>query len=462
MNYLSISRRKGRNVNSFLAFLLFVCLSVLPAVAQQDKNITLDVKNETVENVLKTLGQQAGLKFFYDQELVSSSPRVTIQVKNVSLQSILNQISSQTQLSFNRDNNTITVGKKQTDNATQTTASPNTLTVKGMVVDANGLSVIGANVVVKGTTNGVITDFDGNYTLKNVPADAVVSISYIGYQPLEFKAGSKELAKVVLKEDSEQLDEVVVVGYGTVKKRDLTGSVASVGADDISAVPSTTAVEALQGRASGVIVSNTNWSPGSSPSILIRGKRSINASNDPLFVVDGIPITGGIGEISPSDIESMEVLKDASATAIYGSRGANGVIIITTKSGKEGKTTIDYNGYVGIQTIQNKLDMMNGAEYAEYTREAYRNSTGSNKYLSDVPNKEQDMLLPMFAQDSYVLESVMMAYDENGNYDPSKIRSFNWFDEVTRTGIITDHQINIRGGGSKTNFMASATYNKIT
>lgn len=166
MNYLSISRRKGRNVNSFLAFLLFVCLSVLPAVAQPDKNITLDVKNETVENVLKTLGQQAGLKFFYDQEVVSSSPRVTIQVKNVSLQSVLNQISSQTQLSFNRDNNTITVGKKQTDNATQTTASSNTLTVKGMVVDANGLSVIGANVVVKGTTNGVITDFDGNYTLK--------------------------------------------------------------------------------------------------------------------------------------------------------------------------------------------------------------------------------------------------------------------------------------------------------
>ena len=341
MNYLSISRRKGRNVNSFLAFLLFVCLSVLPAVAQQDKNITLDVKNETVENVLKTLGQQTGLKFFYDQDLVSSSPRVTIQVKNATLQSVLNEISSQTQLNFNRDNNTITVGKKQIGNAAQTMVSSNTLTVKGMVVDANGLSVIGANVVVKGTTNGVITDIDGNYMLKDVPADAVVSISYIGYQPLEFKAGSKELAKVVLKEDSEQLDEVVVVGYGTVKKRDLTGSVASVGADDISAVPSTTAVEALQGRASGVIVSNTNWSPGSSPSILIRGKRSINASNDPLFVVDGIPITGGIGEISPSDIESMEVLKDASATAIYGSRGANGVIIITTKSGKEGKTTID-------------------------------------------------------------------------------------------------------------------------
>ena len=176
--------------------------------------------------------------------------------------------------------------------------------------------------------------------------------------------------------------------------------------------------------------------------------------------MDGIPVTGGMGEISPSDIESMEVLKDASATAIYGSRGANGVIIITTKQGKEGKTQIDYNGYVGVQTIQNKLDLMNGAEYAEYTREAYRNSNGSNKYLSDTPNKEEDMLLPMFKQDPYVLESVMMAYDENGNYDPSRIRSYDWFDDVTRSGLITDHQLNIRGGGAKTNFMASVTYNK--
>ena len=197
MNYLSISRRKGRNVNSFLAFLLFVCLSVLPAMAQQDKNITLDVKNETVENVLKTLGQQTGLKFFYDQNLVSSSPRVTIQVKNASLQFVLNQISSQTQLSFNRDNNTITVGKKQTTN-TRKKSSSETVIVKGKVVDAGGESIIGANVLVKGTTNGVITDVDGNYTLNNVPSDAIISVSYIGYQPLELKATSKDLAMVVL------------------------------------------------------------------------------------------------------------------------------------------------------------------------------------------------------------------------------------------------------------------------
>ncbi len=340
------------------------------------------------------------------------------------------------------------------------TSKKNLKKITGKIIDEKGEPVIGATVLEEGTSNGAITDVDGEFSLNDVIENSTLTISYVGYKTIQLKASDKKLSTIVLQEDSELIDEVVVVGYGTVKKRDLTGSVASLNSDVISSVPATSAVEALQGRASGVVVSTSNWAPGETPSILIRGKRSINASNDPLFVVDGIPVTGGMGEISPSDIESMEVLKDASATAIYGSRGANGVIIITTKQGKEGKTQIDYNGYVGVQTIQNKLDLMNGAEYAEYTREAYRNSSGSNKYLSDIPDKEQDMLLPMFKQDPYVLESVMMAYDENGNYDPSKIRSYNWFDDVTRNGLITDHQLNIRGGGAKTNFMASVTYNK--
>ena len=355
MNYLSKQKKRGKNVNSFLVFLLFVCLSVAPIWAQQDENVTLQVKNATVENVLEDLSKQTGLKFFYDQSLVEHAPRVTIQVTEASLQSVLNQITTQTQLTFNRNNNTITLGQVQSH---QDSKQQKSKTINGTVSDSNGLSIIGANVLVKGTTNGVITNIDGNFTLQNVPEDAIIQISYIGYQTIELKADNPILANVTLEEDAEALDEVVVIGYGTVKKRDLTGSVASLNSEVISAVPSTTAVEALQGRASGVVVSNTNWSPGSSPSILIRGKRSINASNDPLFVVDGIPVTGGISEISPSDIESMEVLKDASATAIYGSRGANGVILITTKQGKEGKTQVDYNGYIGIQTIQNKLNMI--------------------------------------------------------------------------------------------------------
>ena len=334
--------------------------------------------------------------------------------------------------------------------------------VTGTITDANdGSPLIGANVLVKDAGVGSIADTEGRYSVNVPKGKNVLVFSCIGYkeQTITLKPGQRTL-NVRMAEDTELLDEVVVVGYGVQRKRDVTGAMTSVDATKIASVPVTSASEALQGRASGVLVSQDNWAPGTSPSVLIRGKRSINASNEPLYVVDGVPITGGLREISPSDIASMEVLKDASATAIYGSRGANGVVLITTKQGKDGKTQVDYSGYFGVQTMQNKLDLMNGAQYAEYVREAYRNTNSSNKYPMDHPDKAADMANPMFKQDAYVLESLMMAYDENGNYDPSKVRSDNWFDHVTRDGIITDHQISVNGGNAKTNFLASATYNK--
>lgn len=435
-------------------FLLF--LFSLGALSVDAQTVNKTFKEQTLKSVLQEIESQTGLSIIYRKDEINEDKIVNATFENTPVVEALSSILGES-LEVNLQNKMIVISRKEVKSNDQAGRK----TITGKIIDEKGEPVIGASIVIKGTSHGTITNLDGEYTLADVPENSTITISFVGYKTLTLFANDKALSKIVLKEDSEQLDEVVVVGYGTVKKRDLTGSVASLNSEAISAVPTTTAVEALQGRASGVVVSTSNWSPGESPSILIRGKRSINASNEPLFVVDGIPVTGGMGEISPSDIQSMEVLKDASATAIYGSRGANGVILVTTKQGKEGKTHVDYNGYIGIQTIQNKLDMMNGAEYAEYTREAYRNSTGSKRYLTDILDKGQDMLLPMFAQDPYVLESVMMAYDENGNYDPSRIRSFNWFDEVTRTGIITDHQVNVRGGGAKTNFMASATYNKI-
>lgn len=438
--------------------LLVLLLGFMTCLTVSAQKVTLQFRQVKLTKVFDAITQQTGLTVAYSRPTVNPDRIVTIEAKDEELSNVLSKLFTGMDVAFEIGEKKIYLKEKKTSDSLQQTGK--TKRISGTVIDEKGEPVIGASILVDETSNGTITNIDGEYSLTGVPENSTLTISYVGYKTIKLKASDKNLANIVLQEDSELIDEVVVVGYGTVKKRDLTGSVASLSSDVISSVPATSAVEALQGRASGVVVSTSNWSPGETPSILIRGKRSINASNDPLFVVDGIPVTGGMGEISPSDIESMEVLKDASATAIYGSRGANGVIIITTKQGKEGKTQIDYNGYVGVQTIQNKLDLMNGAEYAEYTREAYRNSNGSNKYLSDTPNKEQDMLLPMFKQDPYVLESVMMAYDENGNYDPSKIRSYNWFDDVTRNGLITDHQLNIRGGGAKTNFMASVTYNK--
>ena len=318
--------------------------------------------------------------------------------------------------------------------------------IKGLVTDEKNEPLIGVSVVEVGTSNGTITDVDGKFEI-NVSSNSTLKFSYIGYNVLEKKIGTQTVMNVVLTEAASELDEVVVVGYGTVKKRDLTGSVTSVDSEKLLQSPALSAAEAIQGKVPGVLIQNTSWTPGATPSILIRGTRSIKAGNDPLYVVDGIPISTAPNLFAPGDIESIEVLKDASATAIYGSRGANGVIIISTKKGKKGKVQVDYNGYYGIQTIQNKLELMDGAEYAEYVREAYR---AAGQYDSALPNMELDKTLPSFTGDDYTWQSIAMAYDENGNYDSSKVRSGAlWWNEVERTGIVTDHQLGIRGGGDK-------------
>lgn len=437
----------------FLA--LFFCLAVsLTAAAQK---VTINLQKVKLEKVFDAITQQTGLTVAYSRPTVNPDKIVSIQANQEELSSVLARLLDKSNVGFEIGETKIYLKAKEKveDSSTK---NGRVKKISGTIVDDKGEPVIGASVVVQGTTVGTITDLEGNFNL-DVAENAVLTISYVGYKTISLKATDK-LSNITLHEDSEMIDEVVVVGYGVQRKRDITGAMTSVDAGKIAAVPVTSASEALQGRASGVLVSQDSWSPGTSPSVLIRGKRSINASNEPLYVVDGIPITGGLREISPSDIASMEVLKDASATAIYGSRGANGVVLITTKQGKDGKTQIDYSGYFGVQTIQNKFDLMNGAQYADYVREAYRNTKGANKYTSDFPDRAADMANPMFKQDAYVLESLMMAYDENGNYDPSKVRSDNWFDHVTRNGIITDHQISVNGGTAKTNFLASATYNK--
>lgn len=422
----------------------------------QKAEISLNLNEVTLQEAINAVKEQSDFSFWYRNEEVNLQKKISVKAEKQNIKQIMAQILSGQDLTYTIDEKYIIIYKKYDQQSTQQQKKK----ISGIVTDENGDPLIGVNVVEKGTTNGSITDVQGAFTL-TVSDDTKLQISYIGYTTIDIAVGNKSLLNITLAEDILGLEEVVIVGYGSVKKRDLTGSVASINAKKITAVPATTAAAALQGRIPGVLVSTTNWAPGQTPSVLIRGKRSITANNDPLYVVDGIPITGGMEEISPTDIESMEVLKDASATAIYGARGANGVILITTKSGQQGKTKIDYNGYYGWQTIQNEIPLMNGSEYAEYVREAYRNTTkDAQKYMSDTPNKEMDMLNGRFVTDPYVMESVLMGYDENGNYDPSRVRTNSWMDAVTRTGMITDHQLSVRGGNSKTNFLASATYNK--
>lgn len=254
---------------------------------------------------------------------------VKVNAQNKSVAEVLNKVFEGTDIYYAMEGKNIMLMSKAKDGKVAQQANK----VTGIVKDTNGEPIIGANVTVKGQSIGTITDIDGRFVL-DAPKDAVLQITYIGYVSQEVKvSGNKEL-NVVLKEDTETLDEVVVIGYGTAKKSDLTGATAQIKPEALTSSVVGNALESLQGKAAGVAVFNDN-KPGASPSIRVRGSGSITASNEPLYVVDGFPLMdGNISDLNPSDIESMEILKDASSTAIYGSRGANGVVMITTKKGK--------------------------------------------------------------------------------------------------------------------------------
>ncbi len=246
--------------------------------------------------------------------------------------------------------------------------------VTGTVVDANGEAIIGASVMVKGTSNGSVTDFEGNFTINNVPAKGNLVISYIGYRTQTVALNGQGKIDVTLEEDKQMLDEVVVVGYGVQRKSDVTGALTRVGEKELNAKPVSNAFEALQGKAAGVDITSSER-PGTVGSIMIRGTRSLNASSAPLYVVDGVPLqSGGIEALNPRDIESIDILKDASSTAIYGSRGANGVVLVTTKRGQEGKMQLSYSGSFTFEKIKDKSPSFNASDYITWRRWAYYNS----------------------------------------------------------------------------------------
>ncbi|MEZ4852248.1 MAG: TonB-dependent receptor plug domain-containing protein [Bacteroidia bacterium] len=251
-------------------------------------------------------------------------------------------------------------------------------TVTGTVTDQNGSPLEGATVLVKNSTTGALTDAQGKFSL---PAgnDAVLVISYFGYSRMEVEVKGQSSLKIAMTQDFAQLDEVVVTGYGTQRKRDVTAAISSVSAEEITEIPVASTVDALKGRVAGVDIQSVNGRPGQAPAIQIRGQRSINASNQPLFVVDGVPlVSGGTAfDINPQDILSVEILKDAASTSIYGSRGANGVILITTRRGSSGKTVVSYDGFLGVTSAVRLVDMMNGQEFADMKRESRRNTTES-------------------------------------------------------------------------------------
>ncbi|MBL0744508.1 SusC/RagA family TonB-linked outer membrane protein [Chryseolinea lacunae] len=325
-------------------------------------------------------------------------------------------------------------------NASGAMAMLQATTVTGTVSDDSGVGMPGVNVIVKGTSNGTTTDADGKYSIAVAgDASATLVFTFIGYLAQEQPLNGRSTVNVTLAADIQQLTEVVVVGYGTQRKKDITGSVASVSTKEVTELPVTNAQQALQGRIAGVDVVSTGTTPGSGVSVRIRGRRSFNAGNDPLYVLDGIPLAGGIGDINPQDIQSMDVLKDASATAIYGSRGANGVVLITTKRGStDGKTKVTYDGYYGVSSSLGNIDMMDGAQFAEYKRES-RRATGTYDDNDKV------------AADKKLFEPTELEGIQSG-------RTTDYQDLIIRNGHQQNHQIGILGGNENTQFAVSANY----
>ena len=315
--------------------------------------------------------------------------------------------------------------------------------VSGTVVDAAGEAVIGASVMVKGTSTGTITDYDGNFTLQNVSEKASLVISYVGYRNQTIAVAGKSQLNVTLEEDRQLLDEVVVVGYGVQRKSDVTGALTRVGEKELNTKPVSNAFEALQGKAAGVDIT-TSERPGTVGSIAIRGQRSISAGQGPLYVVDGVPLqAGGIETLNPKDIESIDILKDASSTAIYGSRGANGVVLVTTKRGQEGKMQLSYSGAFTFEKIVDKSPAMNASDYITWRRWAYYNSAPDKYTPGDQPTQEQDKAF--FSGDETALNNVMKGWS-GGSWDGSKVTDTDWTEFVKQTGVTQEHNVSVRGG----------------
>ena len=393
--------------NTLLALFVFAGTAFATESYSQTMKVTVVADNMSTGKVISEIEKQTDYLFVYNVNEVNLKRNVKVNAQNKSVAEVLNKVFEGTDIYYAMEGKNIMLMSKAKDGEVAQQANK----VTGIVKDTNGEPIIGANVTVKGQSIGTITDIDGRFVL-DAPKNAVLQITYIGYVSQEVKvSGNKEL-NIILKEDTETLDEVVVVGYGTMKKTDLTGAVMQVKTNDIKSVTAGNPLQALQGRAPGVSVM-TNNIPGESPTMRIRGSGSISAGNDPLYVVDGFPLmNGSISEVNANDIASIEVLKDASATAIYGSRGANGVVMITTKTGAKNAKNLSFNATYGFQMPGRLIETMNHEQFVDFINTAYTNAKGTPVYTAanpapDIHTDWQDEII----KDSAPVQDYSISFD---------------------------------------------------
>ncbi len=356
---------------------------------QEQRKLTLSANNITIQKVFQTIKKRTGLTVFYSNELLNDREKVSVDFKEEDLGRVLDFILKGKGISYEiRRDKVIVLSKseqKKAPNVTLTEATPviEPILVSGRVTDEEGESLPGVSILLKGTRQGTITDASGKFTLDVPDENAVLIFSFVGYLTREVVVGNQLKLEIGLEVDKKNLEEVVVVGYGTVSRKDLTGSVASVSGKDLKDIPVTSASQAIVGRLPGVQVTKTEGSPDADIKIRIRGGGSITQDNSPLFLVDGFPVSN-IDDIAPTDILTIDVLKDASSTAIYGARGANGVVIITTKGGQEGKGKVSYNMYYGQKQVTKYLDVLDPYEYVYWQYELINNNATFSGRFGDL------------------------------------------------------------------------------
>lgn len=428
-----------RRINNSLRIISFLFLFLLPGIisaqaASSDKKsdrITIHVKNKTLKEVFKEIERKSEYIFIYNDNVIASGKLIDVAANNETIEQVLTRVLTGTAASYKITNRQVVIYLSNDKKDVSNVESP--VSISGTVVGEDSEPLAGVTVEAKGTSTTTATDLDGHFTLNLAKAASLLSFSYVGFKTQE--TAPKKNMKVVLKEDSRLIDEVVVVGYGAVKKNDLTGSVSSLKEKDFNRGVVSSPTEMLQGRVSGVQITNNGGEPGAGVSVRVRGTNSIRSGQDPLYVVDGIPLditdiqaegasTTGVGDaasknplnfLNTDDIASIDVLKDASATAIYGSRGANGVIIITTKKGAEGKSQVSYSGYAGLSFLPKKYDVLSASEF-----------NTARKQLN--------------------LPSADAGY------------TTDWQDEIFRTAMVQNHNLSIVGGNKSSSYRASLGY----
>lgn len=416
--------------------LIVVLLSVVQifasSVYSQNTRLSLKKENTSIEKILGAIEDQSEFYFLYNGKLVDVSQKVNLMIENQTIEKTLNALFKNTNISYKIYDRQVVLSPLEAEDLTQQQHK----VVSGKVTDVSSVPLPGVAVMIKGTTQGTITDSEGNYSISNASPNSALVFSFVGMKKQEIAIGQKSTINVTLFDETVGIEEVVAIGYGTQKKRDVTGAMSQIKTQELADIPVSNIGQKMQGKFAGVQIYQTSGEPNGGLSYRIRGQASINAGNSPLVVIDGFPSVSGIESLSPDEIESISILKDASATSLYGSRAANGVILVTTKGGKSGSTDIEFSAYYGTERVSDrgKPDVMNAQEFAQFKKEYYEDKAIYEGYTGGVPAQYQHP------------ETVGQGTD--------------WYDVLLRNAATKNYNLAMSTGTSKFKSSINLNYNK--